>query len=257
MSAAAWAGSPVEGGKVYTGDNGLEVDIVTVAPASKHQVVVLIKNSDSEMDDKAMLYDVQGAGTDSVNYKTTWHGRGWTAVASRKRWGATEFTLTVPGHRDDFHIAFNEAKTTALKPEEIYALYDKQGHDGTLKTITAFDRAAEQGRQEKAAAEMTEAFNQACGTHLTLNMDWKALSDENIRTYHYASFCGAPLEALRRMCSSNDAKQAVQAQVKKFSCKIGSDLKLEMSKSGDVVWTTSYDKPNQEDFAKTYFEKTL
>jgi hypothetical protein len=252
---SAWAASPVEAGKVYSGDEGVEVSIVPLAPRSKNKAIILIKGTDSELDGKALLHDVETSG-DRVDYRTTVHGRGYVSVFVRSSWGGRGFSLAVPGRRSDISLGFDEQKTKALRPEDVYALYEKQTKDGSTAAFQAFDRKGEEGRHDKDYAAALESMNKACGTKTSGNIDWKSVSDDLLKGYSIASYCANPVTALQRLCASSGAKKVIQEKVKKVSCQFGKEMKLEV-KAGAVAWTTEKDAANQEEFATKYFEKNL
>ncbi len=252
---SAWAGAPVEGGKVYSGPEGIRVSVVDLAPRSGNQAVVLVQGSGSELDGKALLHEVRGQG-DRVDYRTQLHGRDFVTIAVRSSWGARAFTLAVPGRRDDVHISYDEKLSKELEAEKVHALHQKQAKDGTLRALQAFDRRGEEARHEKDFGAALESMNKACGTRVTGSIGWKSISDELMKHFSISSYCANPVSALERLCGSGEAKRVIRQKVKQVSCRFGPTLELEV-KDGTVRWTTEQDAPNQEEFAAKHFEKNL
>jgi hypothetical protein len=252
---SAWAGSPVEAGKVYSGDDGIEISIVPLAPRSKNQAIVLFKGTDSEVDGRALLHDVDGSG-DRVDYRTTLHGRGYVTLFLRSSWGSRGLRLIVPGGWREVGLVYSEKKTQDLKGDAVYALYEKQNKDGSTAALQAFDRKGEEAQHDKKFAASLDSMNKACGTKVAATIDWKSVSDDLLKTHSISSFCAHPLSALERLCSSTEAKKVIQDKVKRLSCQFGKEMKLEVTGSA-VAWTTEKDAANQEEFATKYFEKNL
>jgi hypothetical protein len=227
---------------------------VTVAPRSKNQAIILVKGTESELDGKAMPYQVDGQG-ERIDYRTQLHGRDYVTVAVRSGYGGRRsFTLGVPNRRDDINLAYDDKLSKELKPESVFALYESQR--SVVAALQAFDRKSEEARHNKAYADSLEAMNKACGTKVTGSIDWKSISDDLVKTYSISSFCENPVSSLEHLCSSSDGKSVIKAKVKQVNCQFGAAMKLDV-KGGTVSWITAKDAPNQEDFATQYFEKNL
>jgi hypothetical protein len=251
----AWGAAAVEGGKVYSGSDGISVTIVNLAPRSQNKAIVLVQGSDTELDGKALLHDVKGEG-DRMDYQTQLHGRDWVTVAVRKGWGSRQLILGVPGRRDDISVGYDEKRTQELKPEEVYALHQKQSQDGSLAALQAFDRQGEEARHGRAFNAALESMNRACATQVTGTVEWKSVSDDLVKRYSISSFCANPLAALERLCASAEAKAVIQRKVKALTCQFGATLELKV-KDGTLRWVTAPEAANQEEFATRYFEKNL
>jgi hypothetical protein len=256
-SVPARAAAPVESGKVFSGTEGEQVAVIPLTPVESKKALLYVQGSGSELDGKVLPHDVDDSSGDGVNYATELHGRGYWTLVVRSNGGRRSYSLNVPGRRDSINLTFDEARTKALKGDEVYALHQKQKADGTLTRLMAFDRKAESAQAESGLAESLKAMNEACGSSATVAVDWNSIPDELLKKYSIASYCGAPFESLQRLCGeSAEAKKAIQAQVKEVSCRFGDALKLEVQ-AGRVSWTTSKDAANQEEFATKYFTENL
>ncbi|WP_239469849.1 hypothetical protein [Archangium violaceum] len=255
LSAVPARAAPVEAGKVFSGPEGEQVAVVPLTPIESKKALIQVQGTGSELDGKVLPYEVRESG-DDVYYTTQWRGRSFSTFVIDTHAGRKTNYLNLPGQRDSLKVSFDEARTKALKAQDVYALHKKQQSDGTLTKLMAFDRKAETAQAEEGLAESVKSMNEACGTSVKVTLDWGRISDDLLKKYSIASYCGTPFESLRRLCESAEAKKAIQAQVKEVSCQFGEALKLEVQ-AGRVGWTTALDASNQEEFATKYFEENL
>ncbi|QSQ23348.1 hypothetical protein JY651_51175 [Pyxidicoccus parkwayensis] len=252
----ALAASPVEAGKVYSGPEGEEVAVVPLAPRSAKKYLLRVRGTGSEFDGKVFPYELNdwsSRSSDRFNYTTQWHGRGYSALVVRDQ----TYELYVPGRQQEIRVTFDEKKTAALKPEEVYAQYQKLQADGTLTKLMAFDRKGEAAQQDKAYAETLLEMNNACGTAVTAAIDWNSVTDDQLKELSISNYCESPLTALKELCKvSNVAKQTVKEKVKQVSCRFGPELETKLE-ADRLIWTTSKDASNQEQYATKFFKKNL
>jgi hypothetical protein len=250
------AAAPVEAGKVYSGSEGEEVAVVPLTPRSAKKYLLRVRGTGSEFDGKVFPYELSDWSTSSsaqYNYKTQWHGRGYTALHVRDQ----RYELYVPGRQQAIRVTFDEKKTQALKPEEVYATYQKLQADGTLAKLMAFDRKGEQARHDKTYAATLLEMNNACGTSVAATIDWSSVNDDLLKELSISGYCESPLTALKSLCeASNIAKQTVREKVKQVSCRFGSELESKVE-ADRVIWTTHKDASNQETYATKFFKKNL
>lgn len=247
--------APVETGKVFSGPEGEQVAVIPLTPLESNKAILLVQGTDSEFDGKVLPYDIEKTGED-VRYVTQWHGRRYVTFYLMASGGRRKYYLNVPGRRDDTVVNYDDARTLALKPEVVYAQHQKQMADGSLTRLMAFDRKGEEAKAEAGLADSAKSFNAVCGTSLKPSVDWKSVSDDALKQLSIPSYCGAPYEALQKLCASPEGKKAVQAQIKDISCHFGEGLKAEL-RDGQLNWTTFKDGSNQEEFATKYFMDNL
>jgi hypothetical protein len=250
LSAAADSG--VEAGKVYSGPEGLTVTVVPLKPAGDRKVLVQVDGSGTEFDGKALPHAVDGDG-ERADYDTQIRGRDYRTLYRRNG----QLHVNLQGHRDSVAVNWDEAKTKALDGNSLWQRYQQAQKDGSLAALQRFDRKREEKQQEKGIAEVTDGFRKACGSKASLTVAWSSVDDEMVKSLSLSSYCGAPLEAMRRLCESAAAKQAIVERVKSVSCKFGAQLALAMEPSGTLAWTTSKDGSNLEEFARDELERSL
>ena len=254
----ASAAAPVQDGKVYTGRDGEQVAVIPLDPAESQKAILLVQGTDSEFDGKVLPYTIEKNGQD-VRYVTQVHGRRYVTFYLLVSGGGSRrsYYLNVPGRRDDIAVNFDDKRSQALKPQDIYAQHQKQTSDGSLAKFMAFDRKAEERQAETALNSTVELLNKTCGAQTAARIDWKSLSDEQIKQYSIASHCEAPFEALRHLCdASAEAKKVVQTRVKEVTCRFGDALKLEPA-ADRLTWTVSPEQGNQTDFAQKFLTDNL
>ncbi|MCP3104699.1 hypothetical protein LZ198_38125 [Myxococcus sp. K15C18031901] len=250
------AGAPVEAGKVYSGAEGEEVAVIPLTPRESKKYILRVKGTGSPIDGKVLPFDLKDYSTSSSlqhNYVTQWGGRGYTVLYVRN----SNYELYVPGRGKEIRVSFDEKRTQALKPEEVYKEHQKQDADGTLKKLMAFDRAGESARHDKDFAETLREMNTACGASVAASIDWKSVSDDQLKELSISGYCEPPLESLKQLCdASNVAKKTVQARVKQITCRLGDSLDPKLD-ADRLIWTTTRDASNQQDFATKFFKTTL
>ena len=251
----ARAGTDVGNGKVYVGPNGVTVTVVpskTPGAPGDHKVLVAVAGTGSPFDGKVLPHDVTDDG-ERTNYETSYHGRRWITLAVRQQ----AMSLNVPGRRDSTAVRFDEKRTAALKPDPLYAAYAQQQANGSLKALMAFDRKAEIAQRDREMQESAGGMAKICGSQPAVKVDWTSFSDDDIKEISISSYCGEPLETMRRMCDgSNEAKKTFAAKVKTFSCAMGPGMQLELAGT-TLSWTTARNATNIGDFTRAYLEKKL
>src|SRR5215207_8907695 len=75
--------------------------------------------------------------------------------------------------------------------------------------------------KEYLAGEVTTT-KERCGNSLTAKFDWlKPPAPEDRKIYSAYGYCGAALEAMRRVCDSPAGKDAVKQKIKGLTCSFG------------------------------------
>jgi len=251
----ARAGTDLGNGKVYVGPNGVTVTLVPSKAregAGDHKVLVSVAGTGSPFDGKVLPHDATDDG-ERINYETTYHGRRWITLAVRQQ----AMSLNVPGHRDSIGVRFDEKRTAALKPDPLYAAFAQQQADGSLKALMAFDRKAEIAQRDGEMQESAGGMAKACGSQPAVKVDWASFSDDDIKEISISSYCGEPLESMRRMCDgSNEAKKTFAAKIKTFSCAMGKSMQFQLAGT-TLSWTTARSATNIAEFTRGYLEKNL
>jgi hypothetical protein len=244
IAGGARAAAPgTEGGKVYAGDDGVEVAIVILKPRSDNQALVRVTGASSELDGKVRLHALRGEPASGA-WVGRLHGRDFATVTFR----GARYGLSVPERRDELSIHYDEAKTKALDAEAVFAAYQQQTRDGSLAALERFDRAQRIKDAEKELAALAERANRACGGRAQASVAWSGVSDELLGNRSLSSLCGAPLEAMRRLCDAEEAR-AQLSPIKQVSCTLGAAAKLERA-ADTLAWTAAEGGANLEQLAR-------
>jgi len=243
--------------KVYRGTGPIRVTVVPLTAKAANgaaQAVLQFQGTGGDFEGKALLCQVLKDG-DTTDYQTTYHGRDWTVLSERHRFGGVRDSLAVPGG-DGGTVQYDDALSGAAKPDDTYALYQKQSKDGTLAALARFDQAGTRAAEEKDIAKSVDEVKQACGATLTFAVNWQTISDDVLKKYDVANYCSAPLESLARICKTEIGRQTVQQQMKQFTCAFGAKPTLALS-NGALAWTTSPDAANLVDFTYAWLGQNV
>jgi hypothetical protein len=254
LFAAGLAHAGVESAKLYSGPEGMKLTLVRLSgdPA----ILIYVQGSESRYDGKVLPCTSSDEGNRTY-YGTQWAGRDVYPFHVVNHGGGRSYVFYPGSNQREIPLKWDETGSEALKPAEVLKLYEAQEKDGTLTRWMAFDRPAEQAQAEKTVAEQVKETQQACGGHaFGLRVQWASVTDEILKKYSVASFCGAPLEALARLCEFPSVREHLQAHVKSVECTFGSQVALGLE-SGVARWTTSTEGSNLEDAARKAFQDAL
>ena len=111
--------------------------------------------------------------------------------------------------------------------------------------------------QEKYLAGEVTFTNERCGNSLTAKFDWlKPPSPEDRKTYSAYGYCGAALEAVRRVCDSQAGKEAVKQKIKSLTCSFGPQRTVVL-KDGTIDYEVNFNSSNDADYVFEYLQNNL
>ena len=111
--------------------------------------------------------------------------------------------------------------------------------------------------QEKYLAGEVTSTNERCGNSLTAKFDWlKPPTPEDRKTYSVYSYCGAALEAMRRVCDSQAGKEAVKQKIKSLTCRFGPQRTVVL-KDGTIDYEVNFNSSNDADYVFEYLQNNL
>jgi hypothetical protein len=258
-SVAAHADTPVERGKVFTGPEGIRVEVVPLKPASGNKVLLRFVGIGGPWEGKVLLHELE-EHSGRADFHTQNKGRGWNSLAARTGgWSSSKtYSLYFPGGRDGVQVSYDDAATKALNSEDVARTYELLQKSGELTELMNFNRKEYEAEAEKYWADDVKATNDKCGTAITARIDWKSVSEDLILKDNLSipGYCGAALEGIRTTCGDEIGKAAVKAGIKVVACNFGKAAALTLDK-GTLGYTTSKDASNQADFAHVFLEKKL
>ena len=111
--------------------------------------------------------------------------------------------------------------------------------------------------QEKYLAAEVSSTNERCGNSLTAKFNWlKPPTPEDRKTYSAYGYCGAALEAVRRVCDSQAGKEAVKQKIKSLTCSFGPKRTVVL-KDGAIDYEVNFNSSNDVDYVFEYLQNNL
>jgi len=111
--------------------------------------------------------------------------------------------------------------------------------------------------QEKYLAGEVTSTNERCGISLTAKFDWlKPPAPEERKIYSAYGYCGAALEATRRVCDSEVGKEAVKQKIKSLTCSFGPKRTVVL-KDGTIDYEVNFNSSNDADYVFEYLQNNL
>jgi hypothetical protein len=229
------ASASVGQGKVYSASGGETVTLIPLLPAEGRRFLLYFQGTKDDFDGKVLVPKATPSLTD---FYAHWKGREIRFFYIERFGGIDRNHLLLLNRGELVSVKLDEARTQALKAEDVYELYQRQLADGTISKGEAFDRKFWVEDAQREFAVKVQALNEACGTPVDARIAWDTVSDELLNEESIDSYCGAPLEALQELCKrSEEARRTVRTRVKALDCRFGEtmDPRVEAEK---VVWNT-------------------
>jgi len=236
--------------KVFQGRDGLVVTVAPLMPKDSNQAIIEVKGIESELDGLKLLYKVVDEGNKREAYQMTYDGR----ISNRMRtnvgyWGnGTEVYL--PDVQGTFEVMFDEKATKELNLVKFKEEYLNQEKNKVQEKLAVFKRDKHLKSNEEAIGKLAKEASEACGTTIQANIEWKSISEDNLKELSISSFCGSPLESMADLCKkSPENKKVLSQKISKLSCSMGDKVHLGITDK-TLNWVTNKDTPNQGDFTK-------
>lgn len=227
-------------------DTGQGVSLALAPSADGKQALVQVRGINHPLDEVVFLTDVQELGNEQRDYGIRLDGRDYNLLNKRRAWRGESYQLNLP-NTQGFELIYDEEKSKALEPSTLLALYEKQEKDGVQARLAAFDRKQRVADYSARLQEMDSEASKACGTPLATQVDWSALSDEQLLGLSVPSFCGEVVSQMAYLCEKDDRYKAEAKTLEGVDCRFGERLKLR-EKDGRLQFTTHADEANQGDF---------
>lgn len=115
-------------------------------------------------------------------------------------------------------------------------------------------------RSENELEKTAEDTDKACGTKLTVTIDWASFdADPAWKNNSISSYCSGPLEALARLCEGTAVRAYAAKAVKSLRCravKAKAEWAL-VAQAGALEWRVPPDASNADAFAKAELLRKL
>jgi hypothetical protein len=239
--------------KVYLGDHGVRVTIVSLRPRGENQVLIAFEGTTSRLDDNVLLHKVN-THTGGQDFYFELEGYRRRSVVSRSSWWSdNQLYLYVPGRPHDTPIHFSAKES---KEDRGPMVLDRFLNRKTKPLSGKFKREAEIKLEEKEFSEKISVANVECGLAIKGEVDWPSIDDALLKKLHVSQACGQVVTTLTYLCDDEIGKEAVSSAIGEIQCRVGPELGIELS-NRRLIWTTAIDTPFQEDFAYKYLNENL
>ena len=228
--------------RVLTGPEGVRVRLAQTEDAA----LVELERVNERLDGMAFLAELDGSTTER-RYLTQLDGRTSTLLVRKNR----SWALWIGGVVD---LDVDEAASEALNPEELIKNHVSQRAQGTLATLAAFDEERAKSRAREALTEAVQGLESECGFAPENAIDFSAISQESLMKYSIASYCQAPLSAIKRACEIPELKEHLAERLKRFECQFGEAPALEMAADA-LRFTVDFETSNQTQWGYAAFDK--
>jgi hypothetical protein len=251
---AGLAHAEVEGAKLYAGPEGMKVTVIRLS--GDPGLLLSVQGSDSSYDGKALPATQEEDG-ERTRYCTQHAGREVCPFHVVNRYGTRSYVFYPGWNRQEISLQWDEKGSAALDAGPVVKRYEAQQKDGTLAKFMDFDRPGEQAQAAAAVAEQVKETAGKCGgVTFPLEVKWTSISDDVLKRFSVASYCGAPLEALSDLCEFPSVRALLTADVKSVECTFGAQVAFSLEK-GVLRWTTSTEGSNLKDAARKGFEEAF
>jgi hypothetical protein len=227
-------------------DAGQGVSLALAPSADGKQALVQVRGINHPLDEVVFLTDVRELGNEQRDYGIRLDGRDYNLLNKRRAWSGESYQLNLP-NTPGFELSYNEDKTKALKPKDLLAMYQRQEKDGLQVRLAAFDREQRVADYSARLQEIDGEASEACATPLSTQVDWSAMSDEQLMSLSVPSFCGEVVNQMAYLCGKDERYKAEAKTLKGVDCRFGERMKLR-EQDGQLQFTTLKDEPNQGDF---------
>jgi len=235
--------------KVYKGREGLIVTLVPLMPKDSKKAIIEVKGVDSELDGLKLMYKLVNEGRREA-YVMTYDGRNSYRLRTEVGYWGKWTSVYLPDVKGEFNVGFDDKASKALDLKKFKEDYLKQEKNKVQEKLAVFKKDKHKKEANEAFNKLAEKASKACGTSIQASIDWKSVSEDNLKELSISSYCGAPLESLEYLCKKSDATKKVASQkLAKFNCRIGDKLHLGITDKS-LNWTTAKEVPNQGDFTK-------
>ena len=235
--------------KVYKGREGITVTLLPILPKDSKMALIQVKGIDSELDGLILKYKLVNEGTREA-YQMQYDGRTSTRLRTNQGYWGKWTSVYLPDVKGEFSVGYDEKASKALDIEKFKTAYEQQEKKNVQQDLAVFKREKHIKYNDEMLEKKAKQASDACGTKINASIDWKSVSEENLKELSIGSYCGAPLENLAYLCKKSDSnKKTLASKVTSVNCTWGEKVHLGIADK-TLKWITTKDTPNQDDFAK-------
>ena len=111
--------------------------------------------------------------------------------------------------------------------------------------------------EDKELSKAAEYASEQCKTTIKAKIDWSGFNIKEMANNSASGYCEEALSALRHVCGRSElAMKTVQDKVKSVTCKYSSPLAVSL-KSGELIFSFSFNDSNLSEKVQTYLMDNL
>ncbi|MCB0405725.1 MAG: hypothetical protein KDD51_13165 [Bdellovibrionales bacterium] len=225
-------------GKVYSGSDGVRVEVVDLDSTTQKQKLVRISGTDSEIDDVTLLHDEVPDGKGNALQTVVHDDLFWTIRSQDFRWGGKEIVLTLPeDFRKKYNLYFDEKETKALDKSTILSKYRDQLKSGAVRKVQLYMGDDWKAHTKRTLKEAVDSAKERCGAPLGTRLDWDSMKATVTKTIPVASWCRLPADLLTNWCNSESKTKSKASKLTGLTCTAGSAQNLSLDSSKRLLWT--------------------
>lgn len=227
------------------GDNGLEA---IVAPtADETQALVKLTGLNHPLDGVVMLTEVEQRDNDGRAYRAEVDGKPRSLVVyAQSYWSPTDYTAYVPGQQEPHAIKADESRSAQINLDELIAEYEQQMSEGIQTKLARFDRTQAIQRQQTALKAIDESASKVCGSPVSTNVDWEALTNDQLNNLNITGYCGQVASEMEYLCLSDGSFKQRVKEVSEVECGFADALNISRDDQ-TLVFQTKEDAQNQRE----------
>ena len=236
------------------GENGLQA---VVAPtADETQALVKLTGLDHPLNGVVMLADIEQRDNSGRAYQAEVDGRKRSLIVYAKSyWAPTDYTAYIPGKEEPQAVSADDERSADISLQALAAEYEQQLSEGVQARLARFDRDKALQRQQAALRAMDQSASRVCGTPVSTNVNWEALSNEQLNSLNITGYCGQVAAEMEYLClSDNGFKQRVKG-ISEVACGFADTLDITRNDE-TLVFQTHKDAKNQRETINGFL-KTL
>lgn len=234
--------------EIYRGEGNLRVTLVRILPLDSNKALLEISGIDHELNGLVFNYDLT-INDGNRRLTTDIYGRRYSSFVESKGWGGKSQSVYIPGQRDGLTLSFDSDASKAAKASSLLKKHKKQSAEGQLSAVQLFDREKEMKETNIVLENAEKELEQVCGKSIKVSVDWSSISDEVIKDYSVASYCGNASDAVISACGDATKKIWVGESIDLVSCEFSKSLKLKLTNK-ELIFKTAVDAANQGDFVR-------
>ncbi len=165
--------------------------------------------------------------------------------------------LALPQIRAYIRLVYDEDASKLVQSEELIADYEAHLADGSLQTLSQFDRVHAKERTRKGLEREREEFAERCGKEVAVHMDWDVLQSRE--DFEDSAFCAKALQNISTLCTERQAeKQEIAAKLDSIHCKRAAETFMDWDES-KRSWTvhSNVEKLPNSQLLKTAISQSL